>query len=174
MGSVAFEQPGQAVHSPGRARRCLLKGCERWFVPRHPQSRYCGSDCACAARRWRCVKASRRYRASPNGRLRRREQNRGYRRRRACQKTALSADAAGSREGKRPTSNAKECCERMCDRPGCYAVFAVKDEYSRKHFCSLGCRLALRRVMDREARYWHRRQRWQRETWRPGPQSDTS
>ena len=48
-------------------RRCLLKGCERWFLPRWPQARYCSPACQHAARRWRRWHASQRYRATTHG-----------------------------------------------------------------------------------------------------------
>jgi hypothetical protein len=175
--------PGQEARPARRARRCLLKDCEQWFEPARPQSRYCSANCAAAAWRWRCVKASRAYRASDNGRERRREQNRRYRERRgeraAAEMPTLSADtAAAACEGQRPASgdeNLENFCQRMCDRPGCYAVFVVKNEHACQRFCSLGCRLALRRVLDREARYRQRRWRWRRERMtRAGHRPDTS
>lgn len=154
----------QEACQPGRARRCLLKGCERWFRPLRPQSRYCSASCAAEARRWRCVKASRRYRASVGGRERRREQNRHYRqRRREREAIAASAEEAAACEGKRPASGDDDFCERMCDRPGCYVTFWVSEPLASRRFCSPACRLALRRVLDREARYCQRRRRWRRE-----------
>ena len=142
----------------------MLKGCERWFEPARPQSRYCSGDCAAAARRWRSVRASRRYRASDGGRVRRREQNRRYRqRRRERELAAASAEAAAAREGQRPVPGDEDFCERMCARPGCYVTFVVKHAASCRRFCSVACRLALRRVLDREWRYRQRRRRWQRE-----------
>jgi hypothetical protein len=164
---------GQETCQPRRARRCLLKDCEQWFDPPWPQSRYCSDRCAAAARRWRQVKASRRYRASDNGRAVRRKQNRRYRqRRRQRQTTQASADVAARREGQRPALEDQGFCERMCDRPGCYVPFVVKDEHACQRFCSLACRLALRRVLDREWRYRQRRRRWRKERgrrrgWRP-------
>jgi len=156
--------PGQESRYPRRARRCLLKGCERWFEPARPQSRYCSGTCAAAARRWRQVKASRRYRASAGGRRRRREQNRRYRqRRRERAAFAASADAAAAREGQRPASGDEDFCQRLCDRPGCYVTFWVREPSAGRRFCSLACRLALRRVLDREWRYRQRRRRWRRE-----------
>jgi hypothetical protein len=155
---------GQEACPGYRARRCLLKGCERLFAPPRPQSRYCSGDCSAAARRWRHVQASRRYRASVNGRARRREQNRAYRqRRRQRERAAASADATASREGQRPALEQQDFCERMCARPGCYVVLVVKDEQACRRFCSVACRLALRRVLDREWRYRQRRRRWRRE-----------
>jgi hypothetical protein len=66
---------------PRRDRRCLLKDCERPFVPSHPQARYCSEDCRRAARNWRRWQASQRYRATPHGQERRRAQQRRYRQR---------------------------------------------------------------------------------------------
>jgi hypothetical protein len=166
LGPDSFQHvlpPGQEGCRPRRARRCLLKDCERWFEPARPQSRYCSGACAAAARRWRCVQASRRYRASAGGRVRRREQNRQYRqRRREREQAAASAEAATVREGQRPASGGEDFCARMCERPGCYVTFVVKHEASCRRFCSVACRLALRRVLDREARYRQRR----RPSWR--------
>lgn len=152
----------QEPRPPRRARQCLLKGCERWFTPSHPQSRYCSSVCAKAAQRWRRVKASRRYRASAGGRKHRREQHRRYRQR-ARQAAAAAADASAAREGQRPAGACQDFSERMCDRPGCYVTFVVLPEFSCRRFCSVVCRLALRRVLDREARYRQRRRRWRRQ-----------
>jgi hypothetical protein len=67
---------------PGaRARRCLLKGCERWFMPARPQARYCGAACQAAAKRWRAWKAQQRYRQTARGRACRCAQSRRHRRR---------------------------------------------------------------------------------------------
>ena len=43
--------------------------------------------------------------------------------------------------------------------PGCYELFQLPYEHSCKRFCSMACRLALRRVVDREERYQARRRR---------------
>jgi hypothetical protein len=61
---------------------CLLKGCERWFLPQRPQARYCSPACQHAARRWRRWHAGQRYRASTHGKQRRRDQAQRYRSRR--------------------------------------------------------------------------------------------
>jgi hypothetical protein len=50
-----------------RERRCLLKDCEQYYRPSRPQSRYCGTACQQAARRWRRTQASRRWRHSDAG-----------------------------------------------------------------------------------------------------------
>jgi len=77
--------------------------------------------------------------------------------------TVASADVAARREGERPAWACEDFALRPCARPGCYVVFAVAHECSSKHFCSVACRLALRRVLDREARYRARRRRWRRQ-----------
>ncbi|MHB1423126.1 MAG: hypothetical protein ACYC3I_08020, partial [Gemmataceae bacterium] len=135
-----------------RPRRCLLKGCERLFWPRRPQARYCSESCRHAGRRWRRWRASQQYRASENGKQHRREQSRRYRQRQRERRTA-SADGESPREGQRPAASGKDFSTRACDRPGCYELFSIPHEHSCQRFCSLACRLALRRVLDREARY---------------------
>ncbi len=169
-----FASLRQGARPPRRARRCLLKGCERWFTPSYPQSRYCSAACRAAARRWRRAQASRRYRATAAGRARRRAQQQRYRQRRRERATA-SADVSAAREGQRPASPGEDFVECLCARPGCYATFWVNPLRSCRRFCSLVCRLALRRVLDREARYRQRRRRWRREPRpRSRPRPDTS
>jgi hypothetical protein len=46
---------------------------------------------------------------------------------------------------------------RPCRRPGCYVLFGVPGEWSPRRFCCDLCHKALRRVLDREARYQRRR-----------------
>jgi hypothetical protein len=149
------ERPEGCRHRP---RRCLLKGCERLFWPRRPQARYCSEGCQQAARRWRRRQANGRYRASAQGRQRRRDQSRRYRQR-LHERRSKSADVAALREGERPASPSEDSWTRRCERPGCYEHFSVKQEHSCRRFCSLACRLALRRVLDRESRYRARRRR---------------
>lgn len=60
-------------------RKCLLKGCDRYFPPNHPLDRYCNGECQQAARRWSIAKANLNYRASENGKQKRREQSARYR-----------------------------------------------------------------------------------------------
>jgi hypothetical protein len=64
-----------------RARRCLLKGCERRFQPEHPRQHYCGSECREAARKWSKWKAGRKYRATAAGKGKRNGQSQRYRKR---------------------------------------------------------------------------------------------
>lgn len=149
------ERPEGCCHRP---RRCLLKGCERLFWPRRPQTRYCSEGCCRAARQWRCWQASQRYRVTEHGRERRREQSQRYRQR-LRERQAASADVDRLREGQRPAPACEDSSTRPCDRPGCYEQFSIPHEHSCKRFCSVMCRLALRRVLDREARYRARRRR---------------
>jgi hypothetical protein len=72
---------GRRRRGAPRARRCLLKGCERWFVPERPQARYCGTACRTAAACWRRWKAQQRYRQTAHGRACRCAQSRRHRRR---------------------------------------------------------------------------------------------
>jgi hypothetical protein len=59
--------------------RCLLKGCEGWFLPDWPQARFCSRVCQRAAQWWRRWRASKLYRTTNRGKERRREQGRRYR-----------------------------------------------------------------------------------------------
>ena len=147
------QRPGGCHH---RLRLCLLKGCERQFRPQRPQARYCSSSCQAAARFWRRRQASQTYRTSNHGKEQRREQSKRYRER-VRERAAASADVEPSREGQRPASGADNFARRRCARPGCYELFPIKHEHSCKRFCSVACRLALRRVLDRETRYQSRR-----------------
>lgn len=76
-----------------RLRRCLLKGCERRFRPKHPRSRYCGEDCRSKARRWSRWKAQKRYRSTGWGKQQRKAQNCRHRQR------------VRARKGSKPTTN---------------------------------------------------------------------
>jgi hypothetical protein len=143
-----------------RPRRCLLKGCEQWFRPSHPQRRYCSEACQQAARRWRRWHAGQRYRASAQGKERRCAQSRRYRERRRQQTVAqlTPARVEPQREGQRPAYNLADFIRRPCHRPGCYTLFPLQARSPAQHFCSCSCRKALRRVLDREA-HWRRRHR---------------
>lgn len=183
---------GQPLHFPSPAhpwhpccRRCLLKGCERWFLPRRPQARYCSPSCQQAARRWRRWHASQRYRATTHGKQRRRDQARRHRSRRPRRGTRAeppppSTDVAPQVDppegqpppatdpstatppasvGQRPDEIPEQSAGLPCDRPGCYVLFLPTPRSPHQHFCCCGCRQALRRVRQREARLRHRR-RW--------------
>jgi hypothetical protein len=149
------ERPEGCRHRP---RRCLLKSCERLYWPRHPRSRYCSGACRQAARRWQSWQASQQYRATEHGKQRRREQSKRYRAR-VRERQPASADVEAPREGQRIPPCGEDFSGEPCHRPGCYELFTIPHEHSCKRFCSVACRLALRRVLDREARYRARRRR---------------
>jgi hypothetical protein len=149
------ERPEGCYHRP---RRCLLKGCERLFWPRYSRSHYCGEECRHAAGRWRRWRAGQRYRATENGKQQRREQSKRYRER-VRERQAASADADSPCEGQRIASAQEDFSGWPCARPGCYELFTLAHEHSCQRFCSVACRLALRRVLDRDARYQARRRR---------------
>jgi hypothetical protein len=151
-------------HRPAwaRPRRCLLKGCEHWFWPTRPQCRYCSAACQQAARRWRRWRAQQKYRASPHGRSHRQQQARRYRQR---ARTRSRIPPGARTEGKRLPKKGQHVPQRPCDRPGCYVLFPRPSPYSPRRFCCPLCRRALRRVLDREARWRRRRRRGLR---RPG------
>lgn len=158
-------------HHP-RCRRCLLKGCERWFLPTRPQARYCSPGCQQAARRWRRWHASQRYRASAHGKQRRRDQSRRYRVRVHQRPAAPAAAALTSEpeaataatpplpgEGQRPATFFEVNAGQPCQRPGCYTCFAPTARSPQQRFCGPACRQALRRVRQREAQRCQRRRR---------------
>ena len=131
------QRPARQVPGPRRPRirRCLLKDCERDFVPNDPLSRYCGRECSAEARRWSQREANRRYRASEGGRRCRREQACRYRQRlrerRACAEIAAAAGARAIRiprprkslavSGRAAMSNSRRRRVRPCRSsvPGC-------------------------------------------------------
>lgn len=171
---MLFSQSPRPLHRPPwqRARRCLLKGCERWFLPARSQCRYCSAACAQAARRWRHWRAQQKYRATSNGRRHRQEQARRYRRRPTpppqpplIQPAAPPTGPPPAPEGKRLAKKDKKDLGQACARPGCYVLFAVSSVYQPRQFCCSLCRRALRCVLDREARRRRRRRRGLR---RPG------
>lgn len=142
-------------------RRCLLKGCERWFLPTRPQARYCNAGCQQAARRWRRWQATQRYRASAAGKERRREQSRRYRVRRrqrpVAEPVAAIAEPAHDGEGQRPAEFSELNVGQPCQRPGCYTCFEPSPRSPHQRFCSSSCRQALRRVRQREVQLRQRR-----------------
>jgi hypothetical protein len=178
--------PGQlprACRGHPCCRQCLLKGCERWFLPRHPLSRYCSPDCRKAARRWRVWLACQRYRATPNGRQHRRAQAQRYRARVRQRCPAPEPELAPAQieaappvaellvqptldpptpshadsVGQRPAEISQNFSGLPCHRPGCYVLFLPAVRSLDQRFCCRLCRQALRRVRQREARLRVRR-----------------
>jgi hypothetical protein len=183
--ALAPGQPGSFRRWHPCCRRCLLKGCERWFLPPRPQARYCSHACREAAERWRSWYAGQTYRATVQGKKRRREQAQ-RRRQRERQRSTLAEPApptplvvpalpvieaqttsdlipiipAGPHSvGQRPAEIRPPICGLPCCRPGCYVLFPPSPRSPDQHFCSGSCRQALRRVRQREARLRRRRRR---------------
>jgi len=86
----------RAVRRP-RPRRCLLKGCEQRFRPRHALQRYCSEGCRKKAREWSEWKARRTWRVSVEGKRKRNGQSQRYRKRvqerKAAKKGAVAETA---------------------------------------------------------------------------------
>jgi hypothetical protein len=142
--------------SPPRQRQCLLKGCECWFRSACPFARYCSAACVRAARRWSCWLANRLYRQSEQGRQQRRDQSR-RRRERERARNNPAMPPPDEREG---YHKAIEAEKNPCHRPGCYECFAPSARSPLQKFCSRLCRQALRHVLEREARWRRRFERW--------------
>lgn len=149
---------GQGPSCGPRRRRCLLKGCEQFFQPRCPQSRYCSPACRKAAGRWRSWRARRTWRKTEAGRACRRRQS--YRYRERVRQRRRTEQAAVLEAGTKPCEGqrAAETSEKSsCSRPGCYELFVPGRRSPHQRFCSCLCRQALRRVVQREARWGRRR-----------------
>lgn len=178
-------QPSRSRRWHPGCHRCLLKGCEVWFLPRRPQARYCSPACQEAARRWRCWHSCQRFRATAHGKELRRDQARRYRIR-LRQRSSLTLPTPpdddveltspviepltshGSEpppivtttgEGQRPAKTSEKSCGLPCHRPGCYVLFLPSAHSPDQKFCSDSCRQALRRVRQREFRLRQRRRR---------------
>jgi hypothetical protein len=149
---------GQGSSQAPRRRRCLLKGCERFFDSPYSQSRYCSPACQRAAARWRRWRAGQTWRQTNGGRECRRQQSCLYRQRvrerREAEQTAAKEAAQMECEGQRPASTSKKA---SCARPGCYELFVPSRRCPHQRFCSCLCRQALRRVLQRETRWGRRR-----------------
>ena len=127
---ICDQYPPSCVSSQGPReggrRQCLLRGCEQWFRPDRPQSRYCSAACRQAARRWQ---ASRRWCASERGRDCRRRQGQRYRQRRqrrtddVAPASAQTTDPSPGRAGQRPAILGEDIDGQPCQRPGCYSLF---------------------------------------------------
>jgi hypothetical protein len=144
-------------------RLCLLKGCGQYFQPSHPLQRYCSPSCHQAARDWQRWRAARLYRGTTRGRQQRCAQSRRYRQRPRGRQAAAAAVPSTTetvdppREGQRSADFSEDCSGTPCRRPGCYVLFQPQPHEPPHGFCSAACRQALRRVLDREERWWQRR-----------------
>ena len=129
---------GRRAQPPG-TRRCLLKGCERWFRPARPQCCYCSPACQAAARRWRRWRAAQTYRGTPHGKECRRAQSCRYRERRRERQAAAADNPERPREGQRPAEIPGRFPQKSaCDRPGCYELFVLTPLSSAAAFLYIG------------------------------------
>lgn len=193
MGLPQYRSASARTQAPGsRKRQCLLKGCEQPYHPSQPQQRFCSAACSQQAAQWRRWRSAQTYRSSEAGQECRRQQACRYRERQRQQRTArweetlrgieeqVAREAAETsvpvetaqlelgepREGQRPAANPEDFSGQPCQRPGCYVRFSIRPGVPQQRFCSCQCRQALRRVLDREARW-----RWRRRRPRPQPRS---
>lgn len=132
-----------------RKRLCLIKDCEQSFYPSHPGSRYCGSPCQAAARRWSQTRAQKRYRVTERGKKQRNEQSRRYR----VQRKKHSAGVTGTSKRSCEGDQEQKGCSFFCSRPGCYELVHLNSRSPLQKYCSSSCRRAVWRVIERE-RHW--------------------
>ncbi len=151
---------------PYGCRRCLLKGCDRWFRPRQRRASYCSPACQKAARRWQRWHAARCYRATDRGKAQRRLQSQRHRSR---VRERLAAAALASDVGQRVPAGAEKSSGQPCDRPGCYQLFNPSRRCVQQRFCSCSCRQALRCVRQRDLRRAERRRRGRPQRQLPPP-----
>ena len=171
----------QGPRPRGRLRCCLLKGCDQCFRPSHPQVRYCSDRCRQLAQRWRRWYASQRYRHTDQGKHKRRQQSQRYRQRVRQAQAEASPDVIAESatapevqnpnptpgEGQRPAEKSAKIHGCPCARPGCYVRFERTSRSPGQRFCSSACRKALRRVLDREAKWRRRHRGWRQPPKRP-------
>lgn len=154
MGAIQHDchLPRRQAPAHGRARLCLLKGCQAQFSPVHPLARYCSTACRVAARRWSRWQAARRYRATQCGQECRRQQACRYRQR-VRQRREQDEERQTACEGHQEEADSEKL---PCSRPGCYELFRPERRSPLKKFCCALCREALRRVRQRESRWQQR------------------
>jgi hypothetical protein len=147
--------------SPARfpPRQCLRKGCERTFVPRRWNQRYCReAECLLLLRRWQTAKRQQRRRARAEVRQQQAEAQRQRRHRqrgeagvRQAERSPPATEAPAPRAWSRSRKNPHD----FCDRPGCFEP-RRPSRRAPSRYCAGDCRPAVQRVRDRE-RKWKRR-----------------
>lgn len=143
------------ARQPG-ARICLRKGCGRRYVPRRWNQRYCQDpECLRLLRRWQAARRQRRCRAMPQRRQKHAEAQQQRRKQ-------LKANGAKPPGGPTTCCNAqkREAWSRsknffrgpLCSRPGCYQPprHSIR---APACYCDDSCRIAVRRVNDRERKW---------------------
>jgi hypothetical protein len=150
---------GQQVPTSGSRwgpRQCLRKGCERVFLPRQWNQRYCREpECLGEVKRWQATKRQRQRRATPEGRQRHAEEER-QRRKQDSSQAELPESFDPATQASAWSRSAKNLPQALCDRPGCYEA-PRPSLHTPAHYCSDACHAAMRRVRDRERKYLARK-----------------
>ena len=155
MGHSHHNVTGAPRHGRFPPRDCLRKGCERKFVPRRGNQRYCqDKECLREVRRWLARKRQRHCRQSEEQRQRHCDQERA-RRARLRQAAKTSSDPNSEPQQSARGHAAEGISGPFCDRPGCYDPTCPSGRV-RSRYCGDRCRAVMRRVLDRE-RKWLRR-----------------
>ena len=160
MGHPQDNRQSRNTARPLRPRDCLRKGCGRVFQPARWNQRYCQqAECTRQVRRWQAAKRQRAHRQSPANRKRHAQAEANRRQARAAQPAGNDPVADKKTGGQdRAWSRSKEIPAEFCDRPGCYEPLP-DDSRAPARYCGPACRLAMRRVRDRE-RKWLMRNRY--------------
>jgi len=146
-----------------RPRVCLRKGCGRIYQPRRWNQRYCQDhECMNLVRRWQAAKRQQERRSRSHIRQEHAaaERDRRARRRQAFRGALPGAPFHPSAKGEdsvdRAWSRSKKNSGPFCDRPGCYEAPRPSCRCPAR-YCSDQCRQAVRRVCDRERKWFSRK-----------------
>lgn len=136
------------------SRVCLRKGCGRVFQAVCWNQRYCqDADCLREVRRWQAAKRQRACRQSPANRERHAEAERQRRLRASRQPASVrSENSENTTADGGAWSRSKMNPKDFCNRPGCYEPLPT-DTRAPARYCGRDCRLAVRRVLDRERKW---------------------
>lgn len=146
-----------------RPRICLRKGCGRIYEPGRWNQRYCqDAECMKLLRRWQAAKRQQGRRSRSEIRQAHAAAERARRARRLQGNRVAPtgppyqspAKTAGSRG--RAWSRSKKNSAPFCDRPGCYEPLRPSCRCPAR-YCGNECREAVRRVCDRERKWFSRK-----------------
>jgi hypothetical protein len=160
MGPVQHTAEGEASARSRRLgpRICLRKGCDRKFQPRRRGQLYCQDpECLREVRRWHAIRRQRKRRATAEGRRKHAQAEQERRRqRRAEGKTSPVKKSSPGGTQARAWSRRKRIPENFCDRPGCYDPRRCCSRVPAR-YCNDACRMAVRRVQDRQRKCQRRK-----------------
>lgn len=133
-----------------RARVCLRKGCGQLYTPQRWNQRYCqDAECLRLVRRWQAAQRRAKFRSA----LETRQKLAAAERQRRQQRRSEAGTAAASGAWSRSKIISRG---RLCHRPGCYQ--SPRDSIRTEAcYCGDSCRLAMRRVRDRERKWLNRK-----------------